>query len=147
MTVRGLGVLAERSLARLGDHRALEFEGRWHTAAEQHARAVALCGGLARTGAAPGDRVVVCMTNCPEDKTIASILSERGKPVSSAEATTLFSKSTVTLSGKRLPIASPPVLHAPSFVQLCIVGNSQCRVGMGWVSAAPDCGAAGCCWF
>jgi long-chain acyl-CoA synthetase len=65
-TASGLGVLAERSLERLGDHRALEFEGEWHTAAQLHARAVRLSGGLRRVGAVAGDRVVVCMTNCPE---------------------------------------------------------------------------------
>jgi len=63
---RSLGALAEASLERLGDHRSLEFEGRWHTAAELHARAVRLSAGLRDLGAAPGERVVVCMTNCPE---------------------------------------------------------------------------------
>jgi long-chain acyl-CoA synthetase len=62
----GLGVLAEESLARLGDHRSLEFQGHWFTAAELHARASRLSAGLTGTGVAPGDRVVVCMTNCPE---------------------------------------------------------------------------------
>jgi long-chain acyl-CoA synthetase len=61
-----LGALAEASLERLGDHRSLEFEGRWHTAAELHARAVRLSAGLGALGVRPGDRVVVCMTNCPE---------------------------------------------------------------------------------
>jgi long-chain acyl-CoA synthetase len=60
---RGLGALAEASLGRLGDHRSLEFEGTWHTAAELHARAVRLSAGFA---VSPGERVVVCMTNCPE---------------------------------------------------------------------------------
>ena len=62
----GLGVLAERSLERLGDHRSLEFEGEWHTAAGLHERAARLAGGLVALGVRPGDRVVVCMTNCPE---------------------------------------------------------------------------------
>ena len=61
-----LGLLAESSLARLGDHRSLEFEGGWHTAAQLHARAVRLSAGLRGIGVAPGDRVVVCMTNCVE---------------------------------------------------------------------------------
>lgn len=58
-----LGALAEDSLARLGDHRSLELEGRWYTAAELHARAVRLSAGF---GVAPGERVAVCMTNSPE---------------------------------------------------------------------------------
>ena len=61
-----LAVLAERSLDRLGDHRSLVFEGAWHTAGELHARAERLAAGLVGTGVRPGDRVVVCMTNCPE---------------------------------------------------------------------------------
>jgi len=62
----GLGELAERSLARLGDHRAVEFEGEWHTAEQVHARATRLAGGFVGLGVRPGDRVGVCMTNCPE---------------------------------------------------------------------------------
>ena len=62
----GLGALAEQSLDRLGDHRSLEFEGTWHTAAALHAQAVRLAAGFAGLGVRPGDRVVVCMTNCPE---------------------------------------------------------------------------------
>jgi long-chain acyl-CoA synthetase len=61
-----LGALAEASLERLGDHRSLEFQGRWHTAAELHARAVRLSAGFTALGVRPGDRVVVCMTNSPE---------------------------------------------------------------------------------
>ena len=62
----GLGELAERSLERLGDHRAVEFEGAWHTAAQLHERATRLAGGFQRIGVEVGDRVGVCMTNCPE---------------------------------------------------------------------------------
>ena len=62
----GLGALAERSLERLGDHRSLEFEGTWHTAAGLHAQAVRLSAGFTALGVRPGDRVAVCMTNCPE---------------------------------------------------------------------------------
>jgi long-chain acyl-CoA synthetase len=61
-----LGRLAETSLERLGDHRSLEFEGQWHTAEGLHRRAVRLAGGFAGLGVRPGDRVAVCMTNCPE---------------------------------------------------------------------------------
>ena len=61
-----LGALAEHSLARLGDHLALVFEGTEHTAAALHERATRLAGGLTGLGVRPGDRVVVCMTNSPE---------------------------------------------------------------------------------
>ena len=62
----GLGLLAETSLLRLGDHRSLVFEGEWQSAGDLHERAVRLAGGMARAGVRPGDRVVVCMTNSPE---------------------------------------------------------------------------------
>jgi long-chain acyl-CoA synthetase len=61
-----LAALAEHSLERLGDHRALEFEGTWHTSAGLADRAARLSAGLVRLGVRPGDRVVACMTNCPE---------------------------------------------------------------------------------
>jgi long-chain acyl-CoA synthetase len=61
-----LAELAEHSLERLGDHRALEFEGTWHTSAALADRAARISAGLVRLGVRPGDRVVVCMTNCPE---------------------------------------------------------------------------------
>jgi long-chain acyl-CoA synthetase len=62
----GLGQLAEDCLVRLGDHRSLEFQGEWHTAAGLHARAARASAGFAALGARPGDRVATCMTNCPE---------------------------------------------------------------------------------
>jgi long-chain acyl-CoA synthetase len=61
-----LARLAEDSLARLGDHDALVFEGETFSAAQLHARAGRLAGGLADIGVVPGDRVVVLMANCPE---------------------------------------------------------------------------------
>ncbi len=61
-----LAQLAEDTLARLGDHDALIFEGRTWRSAEIHDRARRVAGGLADLGVAPGDRVVVLMANCPE---------------------------------------------------------------------------------
>jgi long-chain acyl-CoA synthetase len=61
-----LALLAEDSLARLGDHDALVFEGETFSAALLHTRACRLAGGFADIGVAPGDRVVVLMANCPE---------------------------------------------------------------------------------
>jgi long-chain acyl-CoA synthetase len=66
VTGTGLGGLAERSLERLGDHVSLVFEGVEHTAAGLHDRSLRFAGGLVRAGVHPGDRVAVCMTNCPE---------------------------------------------------------------------------------
>jgi long-chain acyl-CoA synthetase len=58
-----LGRLAEEALARLGDHRSVEHDGRWHTAAGLHARSARLSLGLR---VVPGERVVVCATNSPD---------------------------------------------------------------------------------
>ncbi len=63
---RNLGLLARRSFERRGDYPALLFEGRWHRSGEVWARSERLAAGLAELGVAPGDRVVVCMANCPE---------------------------------------------------------------------------------
>ena len=67
MTVeQNLARLAEASFERHGDYPSLLFEGTWHTSGELRERAARLAGGLVAHGLAPGDRVVVCMANCPE---------------------------------------------------------------------------------
>ena len=63
---RNLGLLAQRSFERRGDYPSLMFEGRWHDSGELWSRSQRLAGGFAELGVAPGDRVVVCMANCPE---------------------------------------------------------------------------------
>jgi len=57
---------AEESLARLGDHDSLWFDGRWLRSGDLHDRAARLAAGLQERGLEPGDRVVVQMPNCPE---------------------------------------------------------------------------------
>jgi len=63
---RNLGLLAQRHFESRGDYPSLLFEGRWHSSGELWSRAQHLAAGLAELGVAPGDRVVVCMANCPE---------------------------------------------------------------------------------
>jgi long-chain acyl-CoA synthetase len=63
---RHLARLAEAGLERRGDHPALLFEGRLHGAAALAQRAARMAGGLRELGLAPGERVAVCMANCPE---------------------------------------------------------------------------------
>lgn len=58
--------LAERSWERLGQESVQIFEGRTWTAAELGARSRRFAAGLLAAGLRPGDRVVVCMANCPE---------------------------------------------------------------------------------
>ncbi len=57
---------AEEAFERLGDHRELFFEGRWYGASELAARVSRAAAGLVAAGVRPGDRVLLCMANCPE---------------------------------------------------------------------------------
>ena len=57
---------AEAALERLGDHRSLFFEGTWQSSGELAARARRAAAGFVGLGVRPGDRVVLCMANCPE---------------------------------------------------------------------------------
>jgi long-chain acyl-CoA synthetase len=57
---------AEEALDRLGDHPSLFFEGTWQTSGELARRARRAAAGFVGLGVRPGDRVVLCMANCPE---------------------------------------------------------------------------------
>ncbi len=57
---------SEQALERLGDHRSLFFEGTWQTSGELAQRARRAAAGFVGLGVRPGDRVVLCMANCPE---------------------------------------------------------------------------------
>jgi long-chain acyl-CoA synthetase len=57
---------AEDALERLGDHPSLFFEGSWQSSGELAARARRAAAGFVGLGVKPGDRVVLCMANCPE---------------------------------------------------------------------------------
>ncbi len=61
-----LGRRAEQLLARIGDHESLIFEGTRYRSGELAARARRAARGLVEVGVRPGDRVVLCMANCPE---------------------------------------------------------------------------------
>lgn len=67
LTFQTLGRRAEAVLERLGgDHRSLVFEGQSWTAGDLAVRARRAARGLTEVGVRPGDRVVLCMANCPE---------------------------------------------------------------------------------
>ncbi|ADP84730.1 class I adenylate-forming enzyme family protein [Pseudofrankia inefficax] len=73
MTVTGtmatgssLGLLAELAKERVGDETLLYFEDQRWTGTQLIERGARLSGGLRAAGLLPGDRVVVCMANCPE---------------------------------------------------------------------------------
>jgi long-chain acyl-CoA synthetase len=104
-----LGRLAEESLARLGDHRSLELDGTWYTAASLHGRATRLSRGLA---VRPGERVVVCMTNSPEVLVCyAALWRAGGVPVPVLPALTPTElRHVLTDSGAVAAVASPQSL-------------------------------------
>ncbi|SHN28020.1 class I adenylate-forming enzyme family protein [Cryptosporangium aurantiacum] len=60
-----LSQLVERSWERIGEGMLIFEDQRW-THAELGARARRFATGLRESGLRPGDRVVVCMANCPE---------------------------------------------------------------------------------
>lgn len=61
-----LGALAEAADERFGRQSTLLFEGELSTAGDSAARGRRLASGFAGLGVRPGDRVAVCMANCPE---------------------------------------------------------------------------------
>ena len=58
--------LAERSWDRLGARSVLHYEGGRWTGDQLAERVRRVAGGLMEAGLLPGERVVVCMANCPE---------------------------------------------------------------------------------
>ena len=61
-----LGLRGEQALDRLGDVETLVFEGARYRSGELALRARRAARGLVDLGVRPGDRVVLCMANCPE---------------------------------------------------------------------------------
>jgi long-chain acyl-CoA synthetase len=61
-----LARLNDESFERHGDYQSLFFEDRWYRSGELFDRSRRLAGGLRGLGIEPGERVVVCMANCPE---------------------------------------------------------------------------------
>jgi len=66
VAAKHLARLNQEAFERRGDYPSLFFEGRWHGSAELFERSSRLAGGLTELGVEPGERVVVCMANCPE---------------------------------------------------------------------------------
>ena len=58
--------LAETSWERAGDAAELYFEGTRQTGSQLASRIRRVTGGLREAGLQPGERVVICMANCPE---------------------------------------------------------------------------------
>jgi long-chain acyl-CoA synthetase len=79
-----LGLLAERSFERVGDHPSLLFEGRWHSAGELLERGRRIAAGLIELGLEPGDRVVVSMQNAPEVPVLYNAIWRAGGVVTPA---------------------------------------------------------------
>lgn len=65
-TIKNLAHLAECNIERLGDHRALFFEGSTYLASDLQRSAASVATALADLGVQPGDRVLVVLQNRPE---------------------------------------------------------------------------------
>jgi long-chain acyl-CoA synthetase len=61
-----LGRRAEEVLERFGDRESLFFEGTWFRSGELATRSHRVASGFVELGVKAGDRVVICMANCPE---------------------------------------------------------------------------------
>jgi long-chain acyl-CoA synthetase len=61
-----LGRRGEELLERFEDRESLFFEGRWYRSGELADRSHRAARGFVELGVRPGDRVVICMANCPE---------------------------------------------------------------------------------
>jgi len=61
-----LARLNEEAFERRGDYQSIFYEGRWHSSGELFERSCRLAGGLIELGIEAGERVAVCMANCPE---------------------------------------------------------------------------------
>ncbi len=66
VAAKHLARLNQEAFERRGDYPSLFYEDRWHGSAELFGRSSRLAGGLLELGIEPGERVVVCMANCPE---------------------------------------------------------------------------------
>jgi long-chain acyl-CoA synthetase len=119
-----LAELAEHSLARLGDHPALEFDGTWHTSGGLSERASRLSAGLTSLGVRPGDRVAVCMANCPEVLVTYQAVWRAG-----AAATPVISAVTPAELRHILRDAQPAaVVVSPASLSLAVAADAGVRV-------------------
>jgi long-chain acyl-CoA synthetase len=109
---RNLALLAEQAFERHGDYESLWFEGRSHRSGELHERARRLAAGLTALGVAPGDRVVVFASNCPEISILYNAVWRAGAVVTPAIFLLPAAElgHIVTDSGARLVVASPELL-------------------------------------
>jgi long-chain acyl-CoA synthetase len=109
---RHLARVAEEGLLRRGDHPALLFEGRLHSSATLAERAARLAGGFVALGLSPGDRVAVCMANCPEVSITYHALWRAGLVVT--PVTFLLGEAelrhVLTDSGARVVVTTPEFL-------------------------------------
>ena len=142
MTLIAPATLAQRSeqaLERLGDHPALLFEGTWQSSYELAGRARRTAAGLVGLGVRPGDRVVLCMANCPEVGIAYSALWRAG-----AVATpVLFLLTEDELRHVLSDSGAVAVLTTPEFLpKILAVAGDLPVVVVGGDSGAPAAGSS-----
>jgi len=76
-----LALLSERSFERNGDYESVLYEGTWFRSGELFERSRRLGAGFADLGVAPGDRVVVLMSNSPDVGVVYTALWRAGAAI------------------------------------------------------------------
>ena len=109
---RNLARLNEDAFERHGDYPSMFFEGRWHRSGELFERSRRLAGGLLELGIEPGERVVVCMANCPEVSVSYHALWRAGAVVTPA----MFLLSTEDLRHVIAHSEASAVITTPEFL-------------------------------
>ena len=112
VAVRNLARLNEDAFERRGDYPWLFYEGRWHSSGELLERSRRLGGGLLELGIEPGERVVVCMANCPEVNVSYHALWRAGAVVTPA----MFLLSTEDLRHVIADSEASAVITTPEFL-------------------------------
>jgi long-chain acyl-CoA synthetase len=112
VAAQNLARLNEEAYERRGDYPSLFYEGRWHSSGELLARSQRLAGGVIELGIEPGERVVVCMANCPEVTVSYQALWRAGAVVTPA----MFLLSTEDLRHVIADSQASAVITTPEFV-------------------------------
>jgi long-chain acyl-CoA synthetase len=109
---KNLARLYEEAFERRGDYPSLFYEDRWHGSRELFERSCRLAGGVSALGIEPGERVVVCMANCPEVTVSYQALWRAGAVVTPA----MFLLATEDLRHVIADSEASAVITTPEFV-------------------------------
>ncbi len=118
---RHLARLVEAGFEARGDHPALLFEGRLLRSGELFERSARMAAGFVALGLAPGERVVVCMANCPEVSIVYQALWRAGLVATPAT----FLLSTAELRHVLADSGARAVVTTPEFLDKVTAAGAQ----------------------